>query len=284
MFAPQKQDKIIKKDKEYSINILIDEFSKRAWVNDYSYVNPVKLVQFISSVCADYVLEKVIFPARKEHYHELKKLGFSLEGWIEGYFKGKTAYFLTLYPDSTRSISNFLPDYLKQIKQIRDHPRKKPSSLPQDWELFTPILKDIPDLTAIFKKVFTTYPSPVDQPDYLASTLGKTALFKAVKYKKEIISVAAAEVNWLAGNAELTNCATSSEYQGAGLMSGIIVELEKECLSKKINCLYSLARASSYGMNLVFHRLGYQYRGTLINNCHINGAYEDMNIWMKYNK
>jgi len=45
-------------------------------------------------------------------------------------------------------------------------------------------------------------------------------------------------------------------------------------------CLFSLARASSFGMNL-FRRLDYRYRGTLINNCHISGAYEDMNTWVK---
>nr|WP_315989693.1 hypothetical protein [Desulforamulus aquiferis] len=36
-------------------------------------------------------------------------------------------------------------------------------------------------------------------------------------------------------------------------------------------------------MNLVLHRLGYTFRGTLVNNCHIGGSYEDMNIWVRFN-
>ncbi len=34
-------------------------------------------------------------------------------------------------------------------------------------------------------------------------------------------------------------------------------------------------------MNNVFHRLGYEFNGRLVNNCDIFGAYEDMNIWVK---
>jgi len=136
-------------------------------------------------------------------------------------------------------------------------------------------------MAKVFKKVFATYPSPVDQPDYLAAVLGKAALFRVVKYKQAIVSIAAAEVDWANSSAEMTNCATLPELRGLGLMSSLLHALEKDCLAHQIYCLYSLARASMYGMNLVFHRLGYVYQGTLINNCHIGGNYEDMNIWAK---
>lgn len=281
MFAPEKQNRIVEKNNDFKVNLLIDDFSKRAWVNDYVIGDPEKLAQFIVQTCTDYNLEKIIWPAKEEDYQNLEKQNFSMEGWIDGFFNGRTAYFFTYYLTPERSISVHASDYMQQIKDITSRPLQKPHPLPYDHNLITPVTRDIPALNTIFKKVFVTYPSPVDQPDYLAAVLGKTALFKAVKNGRAIISVAAAEVNWSYGNAELTNCATLPDSRGGGLMSGIIAELEKECLSKGINCLYSLARASSYGMNLVFHRLGYRYRGTLVNNCHISGDYEDMNIWVK---
>ena len=42
-----------------------------------------------------------------------------------------------------------------------------------------------------------------------------------------------------------------------------------------------MARARSYGMNAVFHGMGYEFMGRLVNNCDIFGAYEDMNIWVR---
>jgi putative beta-lysine N-acetyltransferase len=281
MFAPQKQLVIHKESKDYTVNLLADEFSKRAWVCDYAYSNPAALTRFIVNTCTAYGLEKIIFPAREEHYDDLKALGFTMEGWIDGYFNGSNAYFLTAYLDARRAGSAGLPKYMEQIQHITGLAHQKPAPLPPGHWFCTPSTRDIPALTGIFKQVFATYPSPVDQPDYLAAVLGKTALFKAVKRGRDIVSVAAAEVNWPYANAEITNCATLPDSRGAGFMIGLIDELEKECLAKGITCLYSLARASSYGMNLVFHRLGYRYRGTLTNNCHISGGYEDMNIWVK---
>ncbi|AGL02074.1 putative beta-lysine N-acetyltransferase [Desulfoscipio gibsoniae] len=282
MFAPQKQPVIFKESKDFTVNMLIDDFSKRAWVSDYAYGNAGSLTRFITDTCTAYGLEKIIFPAREEHYYDLKRQGFAMEGWIDGYLNGCTAYFLTAYLDDRRARSASLHKYLEQIQHITGRSKQNPAPLPPDHKFCTPSTRDIPALTSVFKQVFATYPSPVDQPDYLTAVLGKTALFKAVKHGQSIVSVAAAEVNWTNGNAEITNCATLPASRGAGFMLGIISELEKECLGKGIKCLYSLARASSYGMNLVFHRLGYRFRGTLINNCHISGGYEDMNIWVKY--
>jgi hypothetical protein len=42
-----------------------------------------------------------------------------------------------------------------------------------------------------------------------------------------------------------------------------------------------MARARSFGMNMVFYQLGYEFNGRLVNNCDIHGGYEDMNIWVK---
>ena len=45
--------------------------------------------------------------------------------------------------------------------------------------------------------------------------------------------------------------------------------------------LYTIARARSAGMNRVFHNRGYGRTGTLVNNCHIAGRFEDMHVWCK---
>lgn len=283
MFATTEHNNVIKETNgEFMVRLTVDRFSKRIWVNEYAYRDPGELLGFINAAAKRHGLEKIIFPVRKKHLTDLNGKNFSPEGWIDGYFNGEDGCFLTAYPVPKRNESPVLQESLRQVKEITGRGRKLPAPVPPGHEIFTPGLKDIPALAVLFKQAFTSYPSPVDQPDYLAGMLGKTALFRAARCEGRIVSAAAAEVDQITGSAELTNCATLPGSRGGGLMSHIIIELEQDCLDRGINCLYSLARASSYGMNLVFHRLGYRYRGTLVNNCHICGDYENMNIWAKY--
>jgi hypothetical protein len=34
-------------------------------------------------------------------------------------------------------------------------------------------------------------------------------------------------------------------------------------------------------MNRVFYNRRYRWTGTLVNNCHISGGFEDMHVWCK---
>ena len=67
----------------------------------------------------------------------------------------------------------------------------------------------------------------------------------------------------------MTDCATLPEHRQFGLMKHLLVKLEEELLAQVIYCVYSIARALSFGMNVVLHQLQYQYRGSLANNCYI---------------
>ena len=282
MFATKENNNLIKEmNRKFTVTITIDQFSKRAWVNDYTYQNPGELLRYINDTAARHNLEKIIFPVRQKHLPDLKH-GFFAEGWIEGFFNGENGCFLTAYPTPQRRKCENMRALLVQLREILARQHSAPAALPDGCTMLTPGLKDVAELGELFKKAFSTYPSPVDQPDYLAGVLGKSALFRVIKEENIIISAAAAEIDSAKNNAELTNCATLPGNRGGGLMSNLIAALEQDCLARGINSLYSLARASSYGMNLVFYRLGYRYRGTLVNNCHICGDYENMNIWSKY--
>ncbi|SFH36023.1 putative beta-lysine N-acetyltransferase [Desulfotomaculum arcticum] len=281
MFAPVKMNTISENNQYFSIKMTLDSFSKRIWVKSFSCEDPLKMIKYLKNCCREHGLEKIIMPAAQEHLKSFEKGGFRPEGLIEGYFNGRAAYFLTAYTDPRRAKSDKYDQYLDNVHKIVQSPLKNPGPLKPGYRVEVPTTKDVNEMAMVFKKVFATYPSPVDQPDYLAAVLGKSTLFRAVKYNGAIVSIAAAEVDRDNSSAELTNCATLPEMRGMGLMSKLLQELEKDCLANQIDCLYSLARASMYGMNLVFHRLGFVYRGTLINNCHIGGNYEDMNIWVK---
>jgi putative beta-lysine N-acetyltransferase len=79
----------------------------------------------------------------------------------------------------------------------------------------------------------------------------------------------------------MTDFATLPSQRGSGHASYILHQLEDELKKRDYHALYSIARATSYGMNKVFKEAAYEYTGRLIQNCHIAGELEDMNLWSK---
>lgn len=207
--------------------------------------------------------------------------GFKKEGVIPGYFNGDDSHFLAAYISKRRSFSRTLSDERSILKEILSRPSGWQGHLPYGFTLRIADAEDCENMSRLFQKVFSSYPSPVFDPEHLKNSLKKGNIFMVAYNGRKLASVAAAETEPECGRAELTNCATDPELRGMGLNTLLLISIEKMCLSRDITCLYSLARASSYGMNLVFHRLGYEFSGTLINNCHIGGRYENMNVWVK---
>lgn len=78
-----------------------------------------------------------------------------------------------------------------------------------------------------------------------------------------------------------TDFATLPSQRGLGLAQHILAALENDMAEREILNLYTTARARSAGMNRVFHNRDYEWTGTLVNNCHIAGQFEDMHVWCK---
>lgn len=137
------------------------------------------------------------------------------------------------------------------------------------------------ELVELYRNTFSSYPSPLLDIEYVHNVMQTHVTFYGVFVGDILVSAASAEVDHRNRNSEITDCATLPEHRGKGLLSNLIMLLEKEMWVQKIAALYSLARAGSYGMNAALCRLGYEYKGRFINNCHIGGRYEDMNLWVK---
>jgi putative beta-lysine N-acetyltransferase len=79
----------------------------------------------------------------------------------------------------------------------------------------------------------------------------------------------------------MTDFAILPEFRGDGLAGAMLGGMELTLGRIGISTAYTIARAVSYGMNITFARAGYRYAGTLINNTHIAGGLESMNVWHK---
>ena len=265
--------------KNFFVHVYLDQYNRRLWVDDYETGDPGSMRGFLLDLALMRRMEKIILPAREGDEKKLQGEGFFTEGVIRGYFNGTDAHFLAAFPSAKRAESSSLAEEKKMLQDILRLPRERKVNIPAGFSLRQAAKTDVLQIAGLFRKVFATYPSPVFDPDYLSRAMDRGDIYMVVYHGSRLAGAAAAETRRDQQRAELTNCATDPGYRGMGLNTLLLARIEKDCLSRGINCLYSLARASSYGMNLVLHRLGYIFGGSLVNNCHIDGAFENMNIW-----
>lgn len=227
-------------------------------------------------------INKIIVYTLPENVEFLEKNGFDQEGEISHFFFGKDGYILTKYKEDFRKKSTSLEVNKKVMDLVKkDNKVFSNIELGEEFQIQLATKNEIIPLSSLYKKVFRYYPTHVHNPEYINKVISQTYFFVVILHQDKLISAASAIINPKYKNAEITDCATDPDYRGKSLMYHIILEIEKELRKRDIPTFYSLTRAQSFGMNLTVKRLGYQYGGTLINNCIIYSGFEDMNIWTK---
>jgi putative beta-lysine N-acetyltransferase len=140
---------------------------------------------------------------------------------------------------------------------------------------------DANKIVDIYKNVFETYPFPIHDINYIEKTMKENIVYFGIWKDDEIVSLSSSEMDIKSQNAEMTDFATLPEYRGRGFASYLLQCMENEMQTKNVRVTYTIARAISYGINILFSKSGYSYTGTLLNNTNISGNIENMNIWYK---
>ena len=141
---------------------------------------------------------------------------------------------------------------------------------------------DAGELAALYGEVFASYPFPITDPEYLVATMESHVVYRIVRDTDDaVVAAASAETDPEHRNAEMTDFATLPDQRGLGLAQHILAALESDMAERGICNLYTIARARSAGMNRVFYNRSYGWTGTLVNNCHIAGRFEDMHVWCR---
>ncbi|MTI68436.1 MAG: putative beta-lysine N-acetyltransferase [Firmicutes bacterium] len=270
-------------EKDYYLRLFIDYFNRRLKVLDYSGSNYEDMTKRIDYITKENNFDKVFIKGTSDDWEEFMSFGYVLEGIFKYYYYGEHGYCLSKFYTNQRRNSGSIEKENDILEKVRECGKKetKPLELSDDYIVRVATEKDIDKITKLYDKVFKTYPIPLNDKNYVKTLMDSDVLFILIEHKGKLISAASADMNHKYKNAEMTDCATDPDYRGKGLMSFIIKKLEKEMKKRSIVCLYSLARAVSFGMNKVFKKHGYTYTGRLINNCNICGNFEDMNLWVK---
>lgn len=261
-------------------NYLVDEYNER--VNAYVLEDPLLSIAKINKMQEKNTVGKVIVYTTKEHIETFKREGYVEEASIDGFFNGEKGYILSLFTSGKRKREN-KPEIKNEVLKIVENDTKKATDH-LDGSLTIKICSpsEAEDLAKLYQKVFKFYPINIFDPSFLVKTMGKDYVFIIAKNGNTVVAAASAAIDRKLNCAEITDCASDPDYQGKSIITVIIRKLEEMLKEERIDSLYSTARSESVGMNMTLKRLGYKYKGQLLNHCKIYSGYEDLNVWSKY--
>lgn len=140
---------------------------------------------------------------------------------------------------------------------------------------------DAEELALFYRKLFVSYPFPIFDATYLNKIMRENVNYYCIREDNKIVATAATESNSQEKYAEMTDFATVPNWRKKGLAACLLRHMDKEAYRSGIAIAFTIARATSYGMNRVFKNSGYNYSGLLINNTQIGGRIQSMAVWYK---
>jgi len=235
--------------------------------------------------------------AEKNHYTKIfakipqwalskaKKHEYEIEAEIPRLFNNRVnGYFVSKFFTSKRKR---IPDHTQQRindvhKIIKSYANKRSEPRLSDKVTLRKLTKhDVKDLSTVYSQVFSSYPFPIQNPDYLQKMMDLNVEYYGIFEDEDMIAASAAEMNLTNSCVEMTDFATLPEKRGNNLGLVLLNHMQKEMKQKGIDTAFTIARATSFGMNITFAKAGYIFAGLLKNNTAIAGDLENMNVLYK---
>lgn len=209
--------------------------------------------------------------------------GYISEATVPFFYRGdEPAVFMGKYLDPKRKED---PDTTKTANVLSgafSHAGERPAyNVPDGFSLMHAHAGDADDIAALFRTVFTTYPFPIDDPDYIRKTMQGSIRYFLIKKSHLLPAVASCEIDAENLNAEVTDFATGPLFRGRGFASLLLHAMETDLKKEGIRLAYTICRAGFGPINTVFASAGYEFGGMLPNNTNICGSVESMNVWYK---
>jgi len=226
------------------------------------------------------IFAKIPEPAWKA----FKSADYVKEAVVPGFFTGKTdGFFISKYFSARRQKAQNVEKLLRFVKQVGEGSANnihKTGRTTRDVVSCKP--SDAEEMSVIYQQVFKSYPFPIQKPIYLKRIMKEGVLYFCIRIEGRIAAIAAAEIDLVSKNAEMTDFATLPKWRGMGFAGMLLSHMDKKTRKLGIKTAYTIARATSNGMNTVFKNSGYKYAGLLINNSQICGSIQSMTVWYKH--
>jgi putative beta-lysine N-acetyltransferase len=209
--------------------------------------------------------------------------GYTMEATVPFFYRGKnTAVFMAKYSDPCRKEVNN-PAVMAEVLSAAflSAGKRIVLELNEGFSLMNAHAKDATEIAALYRSVFKTYPFPIHDPEYIRESMQGQIRYFIVRKSHQLAAVASCEIDAENLNAEVTDFATNPLFQGRGFAGILLHAMEAEMTKEGILLAYTIARAVSRPINVVFSGAGYRFGGMLPNNTNICGSMESMNVWYK---
>lgn len=229
--------------------------------------------------------------------------GYVTEAIIPKFHNGyDSIYFMGKYFNESRRIDNKMKDIQKilDISKSKENILEKATtelSLPKGFKYEICNESHICHMADLYRQVFDTYPFPIYDPEYIRKTMNENFVYFSIQKNNRIVALSSSEMDMNMQHVEMTDFATLPDYQGKGFALYLLYKMENEMRQRDIKVAYTISRALSHGINVIFSKMGYDHCGTLINNTNIstigirsvpsdndndNDNFESMNVWHKF--
>jgi len=257
--------------------------NRRVYIMKVGDADPCRLIEMTERLAVTNGYTKVFAKVPETRSSEFLRAGYAAEASIPGFFRGREkALFLCKYFLDSRRIEK----QEKELDRIEALAKRQISMKRTAWGDSRFLLRpctphDASCMSDLYGRVFPSYPFPIDRPDYILKTMKSHSDYFGVECGRKLIALASAEMDREQENVEMTDFATLPEWEGNGLGQHLLSVMETVMTGKGIKTAYTIARAASAGINIIFSKQGYRFGGRLINNTNISGCIESMNVWYK---
>ncbi len=223
---------------------------------------------------------RVVVLARQGLESGLARAGLWREARIPGFYRGQEdCVVMAAAPDETRAAPADAAR-LHQVDQLVAAAAARPG---RDYHpTFSATEAHAEGIAALIDQVFEAYPTPSDDPEYIAADLAAGTPYRVAMEGPRVVACASADLVEAARTAELTDCATLPEARGKGLMQALLRGLMSDLRARGYPTAFTLCRARNPGINLAFRRAGFSLRGRMTRSCRIGSGLEDMNVWSRH--
>lgn len=260
------------------------KLSNRVYIMSLDSKNTSKIIEIVENLAKSNEYTKIIAKVPERSIKEFIANHYIEEAKVPDMYHGvETGYFMCKYFDEARRIDKnleLIDEVLNESMKVNNKSEKgKKEAKSRMIEKMTN--DDISDMTQLYRQVFTTYPFPITDQNYIATTMHEQVDYYGIRIKGKLVALASAECDYDSNYAELTDFAVLHDYRQQGLARQLLEAMEKDLKDKDILTYFTIARTKSVGMNKTFIGHKYSYAGTLVNNTNIAGEIESMNVWYK---
>lgn len=227
--------------------------------------------------------KKIVGKVPARGLKELTERGYQVEAEVPGLYKGEEAgYFIAHYCDPQRKHWDKKEERtIASVKTIALATKGKDEgfTLPEGCSIQVLEPQEFDTLGSLYQRAYPDYPAPEEYRQFIRNNQDLGHDFYGL-FKEGILVEAARLAKFPGeGHAEVSDFATHPDYRGRNLSYYLIKEILTLLETAQIRTLYGLPRASSYGLNITFSKLGFDCGGTLRNTRLMGGSLESLNVW-----